>query len=408
VRISFALGLMAFLLPSPTATPALSAEPPSAAAAFRATVLGIGPAVSSSEIGDRLKKVVHQVELVDPVAPTVPAKSYELVQSLDENGFPVCYSLSFVTHVCNDQQCLPVEVTMTWDALGYYERLTYPPAKPLTKKDHVPFTTEDYAKLDRILRDRGSILAAWTLAFLEKPLEPVEAVADVGGVDAVTAPTPTTVRDSVIEDAAYTSWALWHWANGEIVPILRRLTEERSTPEYLKHLLTSDDRRHADYALEYVIEHSPTDTQFVDDVVHILATGERDQIPQAIEFLEKAIPDRESLYAKLVDACVRMQAADCPIILQKLADEPNLPPAALEALTGKTSELPYFPVHLVLRMLEQRKFASGKTIANVAALLDSDDFFIARRAYEHLSQQKLDAALQARLDAFREENRNRL
>jgi hypothetical protein len=386
-------------------TPAV--EPP-AAPIFRVEALGVRPTFGSPEHDDGLKKVVHKLELVDPVSPDTPPRSHEVIQSQDKSGFPVGYSLSFETHVCNDDQCLPVEVTMKWDALGYYTRLTYPPGRPLTKKEHIPFTVADYAKLDRILKDRSSILKTWTLAFLDKPLDPAGASTGIVGVDAMTAPTPTTVRDSVIEDAAYTSWALWRWANGEIVPKLRKITEQSCTPEYLKHLLAAEDRRHVDFALSYVIEHHPSDTLFVKDVVRILENGEREQITQTLAFLEKAIPDKQKLHAQLIDSCVRMRAADSPIILQRLAREPNLPPATLEALTGHLSKLPYFPIHLILRMLEQRKFTSEKTIANVAALLDGDDFFVARRAYEHLAQQKLSASMQAKIDGFREKNHDRL
>ena len=403
MRISVALLSLIVFSPLAVVAQTLTVAPPTAPA-----FLGIGPVNRPSEGESGLKEVVHQVELADPVTPSVTPRVYDVIQTLDKNGFPVGYSLSFETHVCNDNQCLPVEVTMMWDALGYYTRLTYPTAKPLTKKEHVPFTAADYAKLDRILKDRGSILKAWTLSFLDKPLEPVDMVAGLNGVDAMTAPTPTTVKDSVIEDAAYTSWALWHWANGEIVAKLRAITEQRCTPEYLKHLLASDDRRHVDYALGYVIEHHPGDAQYVDDVVRILENGERDQIPQTLVFLQTAIPDKQKRYAQLIGSCTRMPSADCPLVLQKLADDPSLSPATLEALTGQMSQLPYFPIHLILRMLEQRKFVSDKTIDNVAGLLDGDDFFVARRAYEHLSNQQLSPELQGKLDAFREKNHDRL
>ncbi|MHB8897837.1 MAG: hypothetical protein ACYC6Y_03720 [Thermoguttaceae bacterium] len=352
--------------------------------------------------------MVHKVQLVDPVAPTLPPQDYEVLQLLDENGFPVGYSMSFVTHVCNDHQCLPVEVTVNWDALGYFTALAWPPGKPLTKKEHVPFTPDDYAKLDRILKDRNSILKDWTLAFLEKPPVSADGKDLLPGVDAMTAPTPATVKDSVIEDAAYTSWALWHWANGQIVSELRAITEQGSSPAWIKHLLASEDRRHADYALEYLIEHEPADSQYVGDVLRLLETGPREQIFRALVFLGKAIPDRQQLHARLVETCPRMRPADCPVVLQVLADDPNLAPATLEALTGDLSRYPYFPVHLILRILEQRKFASAATISNVAALLDNSDFFIARRASEHLAAQRLPAQVQARVDAFRQENRDRL
>jgi hypothetical protein len=310
--------------------------------------------------------------------------------------------LSFETHVCTDGQCEVVEVTMVWNAPGYFQRLKCPPGKPLTKKEHAPFTAEDYAKLDRILKDRGSILGSWTLAFLERPLEIGE------GVDAVTGATPIAVRDSVIQEAAYTTWALWHWANGEIVPKLRGITEQNCTPAYLNHLLVRKDRRYADFALDYVIQHHPSDPQFVQSVFHILENGERDQITHSLEFLSHAIPDKRRLHARLIESCCRMRSANCPMILQELAAAPDLPATTIENLTGRLSQFPYFPIHLILRMLEERKFASEKTIFDVAALLESDDFFIARRAYEHLAKQDLDVDTGNKVNAFRERNRSRL
>ena len=368
-----------------------------------------GPGEANPDEGDaysatdaRLERIIYQVELADPVSPSTPALVYDVVLSRDRNGFPVEYALSFETHVCTDGQCEVVEVTMVWNAPGYFERLRCPPGKPLTKKEHAPFTAEDYGKLDRILKDRRSILGSWTLAFLERPVE----IGD--GVDAVTGPTPITVRDSVIQEAAYTTWALWHWANGEIVPKLRGITKQNCTPAYLNHLLVGEDLRCADFALDYVMQQHPSDPRFVQSVFHILENGERDQITRSLEFLSHAISDKRRLHARLIESCCQMRSADCPMILQELAAEPDLPATTIEGLTGRLSQLPYFPIHLILRMLEERTFASEQTISDVAALLESDDFFIARRACEHLVKQDLDADTGNKVNAFRERNRSRL
>lgn len=382
-------------------------QPKDSDAASAPTISGPGEANPDqrdaySATDARLERIIYQVELADPASPSTPALVYDVVLSRDRHGFPAEYALSFKTNVCADGQCEVVEVTMVWNAPGYFERLRCPPGKLLTKKDHVPFTAEDYAKLDRILKDRNSILGNWTLAFLEKPLETGD------GVDAVTSATPTTVQDSVIQDAAYTTWALWHWANGEIVPKLRGITKQSCDPAYLNHLLVWEDRRFADFALDYVIQHHPSDPQFVRSVFHILENGKRDQITRSLEFLSHAIPDKRRLHARLIESCCRMRSANCPMILEELAAEPDLPAATLEGLTGRLAQLPYFPIHLILRMLEGRKFASEKTISDVSALLDSDDFFIARRAYEHLVEQDLDADTGNKVNAFRERNRSRL
>jgi hypothetical protein len=322
--------------------------------------------------------------------------------SRDRNGFPFEYSLSFKTSVCTDGKCREVELTMVWNAAGYFERLSYPPGKPLTKMEHVPFTDEDYAKLDRILKDRRSILRAWTLDFLERPEKTGP------DIDAITTATPITVRDSMIQDAAYTTWALWHWANGEIVPKLREITGKHCTPAYLNDLLARADRRYADFALEYVTRHHPSDPRFVEGVCRILENGERDQIGASLKFLGHAIPDKKKLHARLIEASCRMRSVDCPMILHELAAEADLPATTIEALTGRLSELEFFPIHLILRMLEERKFASEQTISDVTALLAGDNFFVARRAYEHLVKQELGGDTQAKVDAFLEQNRSRL
>lgn len=359
-------------------------------------------AASSSLAAPPSQRETHRVAIADPASESKTPRQLNVVLSKDGNGFPVEYALTFETSVCTDGQCRRVEVTMVWTATGHYERLRCPPDKPLTKDEHTPFTTEDYAKLDRILKSRDSILKSWTLDYLEQP----PAVPD--GVDAVSMPTPITVKDSVVQGAAYTTWTLWHWANGPIVPQLRAITNKHCTAAYLNHLLTSQDRKGTEYAIDYVTEHHPGDAQFVKSVSHVLEHGNRDQIRASLTFLSRAITDKQKLHAILVESCARVRPTDCPVILQELASQPDLEAATLEGLTDKLDKFPYYPVHLILKMLETRNFASTKTIDDVAALLEADNFFIARRAYEHLTRQNLDADTQKRVDAFRERNRDRL
>ena len=182
--------------------------------------------------------------------------------------------------------------------------------------------------------------------------------------------TPLTVKEAVVEDAAYTTWALWRWANGDIVPKLRGFTEQSRTPPYLKQLLHSKDRRDVDFALKYVLAHDPTDTQFVDDVPPVLETGDREQIGLSLRFLTSAAKDQMDLHARLIECYGRMKSMNSPVILDYFAAERDLPRETLEGLTARLGRLPYFQVHLVLRLLEQRNFSSPKTEADVARLLD--------------------------------------
>jgi len=360
------------------------------------------PPTVSSEGDAELEKVLCEVEMADPVFPSKPAGVHRVVQSRDRNGFPVGYALRVTTEVCTDKKCKILEVIMYWDAMGYYERLEYPPGKPLTKKEHVPFDEDDYAKLDQILSDRNSILATHSLAFLAKPVE------NDKGIDAWSGATPLTVQASVVKDAAYTSWVMWRWANGEIVQKLRSVTQRSCTPRYLKHLLRSKDRRCIDFALKYVMEHHPPDAEFLEDVFRVLENGDREHVVLSLRYLSRATKDKARLHARLIESCCRMKSMYSPIVLDYFATQPDLPRTTLEGLTACLDRLPYFQVHLILRLLEQRKFFSEKTESDISRLLDGDDFFIARRACEHLMKQDLGSETEGKVNAFRERNRDRL
>lgn len=348
---------------------------------------------------------IVELALSDPVSPSTPPQIYRLKQFRDEHGFPAGYALTFTTHVCLDEQCRMVKLTMHWDALGSYQRFEYPADTPLTKREHVPFSAADYAKLDQILKDPDSILG--TLA-LEVLVGPAVQMPEGAAIDGWSGATPQTIQDSVVDDAAYTSWALWRWANGEIVERLRQLTAHRSTPAYLRQLLQSENRRHVDFALRHVSQHHPDDTQFVDDVFRILETGDREHVALALRFLHRAVQEPRQLHARLIEAYSRLRGSSSPMILDYFAAQPELPAETFDGLTGVLDQVPYFQVHLVLRLLDARGFFSPQVEANVARLLDHREFFIARRASEYLANQKLGADTQHKLDAFRQQHRQRL
>ena len=367
-----------------------------------ASAKAASPAAEDSKPRAETEAVVYEVELANPAVPSEPGRSYSVVQRSDRNGFPVEYSLLVRTPVCTGGKCKTVDVTIFWNSLGYYERLKCPPGKPLTKKEHVPFDAADYAKLDRILRDRNSVLGTHSLATM------VQRAADDEGADAWTGPTPVTVQQSVVKDAAYTTWVMWRWANGSIVPELRSLTERRCTPRFLEHLLRSDDRRDVDFALDHILKHSADDGRYRDAVFHVLENGDRDQVRRSLSFLDKAVKDRKVLHARLAESCCRMKQFCSPIVLDYFGADPELPSTTLEELTSRLGRLPYFQVHLTLQLLEARKAFSARIESDVSRLLDSRDFFIARRASEYLVKQQLSPTIRKKLDAFRERNRDRL
>ena len=346
-----------------------------------------------------------RVELSDPVAPEDGIKEYHVAAKQDERGMPAGYSLAFQTHVCIDEQCRMVHLTMHWDALGFYQRLEYPAQLPLTRRKHEPFTPEDYAKLDKILMDRDSILSSYPLEVLVAP----QVAADALDIDGWSGATPQTIKDAVVDDAAYTTWTMWHWANGQIVSQLRALTEQRVTPDYLRHLLCSEDRRELDFALRYLSDHGCVEWSMADDVLDLLErSSEREHVITALKWLSGAVEDQQQLHDRLIQAFVRMSANHSPLVLEYFGNVADLPEQTLEGLTAVLDQVPYFQVHLTLRLLDSKSFFSERIEANIAVLLDHENFFIARRASQHLAQQTLSDAGRQRLEAFRKQHQDRL
>lgn len=345
---------------------------------------------------------MFDVRLSDPVYPERGAATHQAVQLRDREGFPTGYALPVIAEVCTDKKCHLVEVTLHWNVAGGFARLEFPPDKPLTKKEHEPFAPADYAKLDAILKDRESILARHSLAYMANP------DAAKPAVDALAGATPATVREAVVADAAYTSWVLWRYANGEVVPQLVRQTERSCTPEYLRRLLQAPDLQVARFGLQYVLKAHPGDGQYVEPVLRAIEQGDPKTIALGLRFLGTAEPDRERRHAGLVATFARTPGRHRPLVLEHLAGERELSAATLEGLAAGLGALEYYHAHLVLSLLEQRGFCSPPTEAAVAQLLEGKDFFVARRAYEHLAKQATGAATATRLAAFRTRHSDRL
>lgn len=352
-------------------------------------------------------KEVETIKLTDPVYPKKPKRQLGLSVFKDSQGFPAGYSMKIVNKVCLDDVCKLVDVTMYWDATGFYQRLEYPEEQPLTKLEHDPFTAADYEKLDTILKDRKSILKDHSLGFLATEKDDTES-AEEDDVDGESKATPGAVKEAVVKDAAWTTWVLWHYANTEIVALLEAMTESRCSPEYIQHLLDSKDWRKIEFALHYLLKQEPVAQDYLDDVATLLPSAGIDQIELAMEYIQQASPDKGTFYRKLIGALGALDEYNASLVIELLESDEQLEGEILEELTSSLEQQDYYPIHLALRLVESREFFSEAVEANLLKLLQSKDFFIARRASEFLSGQKLSPSAIEALESFREKYAGRL
>jgi hypothetical protein len=166
--------------------------------------------------------IVHLSALSqDSAATCIKAFSYKSDESDIINTIKICknsdqipigYQAEVNMPVCNDTLCANVLLIFYWDLAGNYKYFDTIPGVPLTKFDHKKFRSNDYRKLDQILKNKNSTLRILKKEDLVDKTVQLKATT----VDAVSGATPQTIKDAVVEGAVYSSYTLWHFVNGAV------------------------------------------------------------------------------------------------------------------------------------------------------------------------------------------------
>jgi len=346
-------------------------------------ILG-GTAPSSTGMDDNssnIRRVDYELELIDPLHPDLPAQSWMVQLALNDCGFPQEYRLHLLTGVCPDRVCQLLKATLIWDAAGNYLRLEVPPHAPLTKINHDLFLPGDYARLDRILKDKTSALGTY-------PLNYFNAMPDSGvnNVDGVTSATMKSVQDAVVPGAAYTSWVLWRWVNGEAVDKLRDLTRRHVSVEYLKHGLMSGNENLAEFSLEHMLANRITSPELTESALRLLMKGEGESRRLALQYLLAAQDGGEQVCGRMVEL-IGVDAQTTRLALNFFEALPKADLLIWEQMAGRLKQVEaYQDVNRMLNLLEKHAGESEPVRRRAAELLDSENRFIVRRAREFLGE----------------------
>lgn len=160
----------------------------------------------------------------------------------DGAGVPIAYSSHILTPVCDDTLCALMNIEVYWNLIGNYIGYDTIVGDPLTKNDHLPFVTEDYEKLHRLLSDDNSIIKRKE----KHELFDSEAKRVSEVVDAVTGATAKEISEAVVDGALYSCYTLYHIVYGHLSEAILEDVESRFTSALEDRFMTSD---HADYQL---------------------------------------------------------------------------------------------------------------------------------------------------------------
>ena len=324
-----------------------------------------------------------RLSVSDPLYPKRPAETCAIDLGLGEHGFPARYSLHLFAATCFDGKCKPLDVTLHWDAIGRYAGLDATPGRPLSRKEHDPFTKADYERLDEILGNPHSILG-------RHPLElfvPVKApAAHAHGVDAVTTATPASMRSAVVPGAAYSSWVLWRWVHGEIVDQLQARTRELCDDALLMHFLNSRDSGLVAFALDLLVERDTLSPAFEEACYRVLEDGGRANCERALRALCSSPSDPATVQGRILGLYGR-NGGSSRLILKYLEELPDATPEIWAQLAAQVSAVTgYRDLDGALKLLKRRAPEAPAVRKEIQKLERHADQHVAMRAREFLRQ----------------------
>ncbi len=337
---------------------------------------------------------------------------FTILQMQDQQGHPSGYSMSIDSVICLQGQCRTIRITMVWDALGDYQYYRLPEGQALEKRittdsdrrlsmetwkyGAVPFTDADYKRLDQILKDKDSILRTLSLSAMS-----ISPHSDT--VDGVTEATPRAINMAVVEGASLTSFHLWHWANGEVVEAIRQLTHASCSESLLRAFLRSEKPHYVLFALEHLRIHKLFSPSRAAEVIEVASHGDEKRIELAVAYLREAMPDRAHYYDSLTKLFIASSAAGRIRLLTLMGAETTLTGAFFDTIcVGLENMHTYQELNLFLRLAETHAYTSKPMLTRVSHFLESENFVLARRAYEYLEKQALDDQTRDLVQAFRQ------
>lgn len=299
----------------------------------------------------------------------------ELVLGTD--GLPDFYLCHVNTPVCDDGLCRSLILDVYWDLLGNFTRFEVPEYPPLTKWDHLEFSTEDYIKLGEILRDKNSVLGSVSdvNTLFDPSTKKISAT-----VDAVTGATRETIKNAVVPGAVYSSYTLWQVVNGEIPSRIQQNTLSYRGQDLINKFLLSENYHYHYEALDYLV-----------------STGYEEHLPELVKMLDNCDPfvtrmavrwfplswlDHEQFQLAVTALIDQFDYRAREIWLDRMMDV-QVSGATLEYLTGNPDLFSQNQLYQLIKLCDKnRSRLSHASVTQLEPLLHHESLMIAQGTYQ--------------------------
>ncbi|WP_299576341.1 hypothetical protein [uncultured Sunxiuqinia sp.] len=309
---------------------------------------------------------------------TIPNDTLFVIKN--EDGLLHSYSRKILTGVCIDGECRLLNITLYWTVTGRYLGFQLPQGEFLSKTEHDPFTQQDYEHLHALLADPYSNLANYRIEELVPMVENDE-------VDGVSAATIAGVKNYIVENAVYTTYTLWHIVHGSTQKKIQAYTQKHLQPELAIQILNSSNQQDVIWALENLPPDIKVTQALQDKLFALAASNELLVSNKAIEGIPSNWLDNEKDQLKLFSHFENSSYFTQVKILNKLGEAPKLATSIQLTLAENLPELNGSMVKHVLDLFTIHQASNRESEKIIASLLNHENQFIARKAFQFLNQQ---------------------
>lgn len=350
-----------------------------------------------------LIEIKHKILLLHPGINSDEKQNGILTEIQDNLKKASQYFMDVESVICLDHQCKIEKVRIFWDKYGIYSKFELPRGVILEKAEGKPFTDADYKKLQNVLSDLNSPIKYY---YQDKIID-VGYGAGSEGVDAVSGATSLVDITAIVEGAAWTTCTLWHWANGEIITIMRKITASQFTNQELKSGFESSDKNYKIFAIEELTRRNVYEkTSVIIELNH--KNEDIDLTKVIITYIENAAS--EVYYDSFKKLFVAANNEERILLLNSLNNTNKV--GSNEFYEWLSNQLlsckSYQELQLSLRIVENKKAVSATTINSTIQLLNDAEFITTRSAYWFLQNKKLSTEQQDKVELFRKKYSDRL
>ena len=325
-----------------------------------------------------------------------------LIEVQDKTGLPIEYYAHVESVICLQDVCKVVSVKIYWNNVGVYQHYELEEGDTLEKYEADFFEPEDYKKLH-------SILSNFESPYKEVRLDEVLTVVDetMEDVDAVSGATALELDEKdTVDGAALTCFTLWHWANGDLISLIKNNTAETVSNEHLLGFLNDESETHYLLTLEQLQKRKIYSKVFIDAILDRVFK-DKTLIRTSLKYIQTA--PQEVYFSSIKRLIIGGEKEQRISALKSLQNSHySADKFYLDDISNDLKLLNSFQEVSAFLELMQNKNPNSKIVVDCLIPLLNEDFLIARRVYYFLINQQLTSKEKLQIDAFHTKHKNQL